>query len=348
MANNGKRRTTTNQIAIAQRHGVAQSTVSKINKLLTQFLLEKENEETTTATITKTNQQQKQIERLATMLHDKPRGGDREVRARRRKLGSNYGDIAKYILELLDDRCTRYLSEYCDAVRRRFNISVAVSTMHQFIAQFDITRKRTVRLLPRQAFTKKNIAWRKDFIQEWFTAGSFNIDSIATKQEFDDQQNWRLKLSSSTNTNKKKKRNNKQQQQQQQRNIFSNKQIFFIDETGVCRHTLRRMFGRSKRGTEARVRHGSFNTSRGANHSTIIAIGAASRWVEAVLETPRGTRKLAPLGTTALPIVPACLATHSSIWWWTTHQFTKVILILNGDQSFWINLLAQKTNAHTI
>ncbi|MCC6652237.1 MAG: hypothetical protein IT348_13875 [Candidatus Eisenbacteria bacterium] len=28
-----------------------------------------------------------------------------------------------------------------------------------------------------------------------------------------------------------------------------------------------------------------------------------SRWVEAVLETPRGTRKLAPLGTTALPIV---------------------------------------------
>lgn len=275
MANNGKRRTTTNQIAIAQRHGVAQSTVSKINKLLTQFLLEKENEETTTATITKTNQQQKQIERLATMLHDKPRGGDREVRARRRKLGSNDGDIAKYILELLDDRCTRYLSEYCDAVRRRFNISVAVSTMHQFIAQFDITRKRTVRLLPRQAFTEKNIAWRKDFIQEWFTAGSFNIDSIATKQEFDDQQNWRLKLSSSTNTNKKKKRNNKQQQQQQ-RNIFSNKQIFFIDETGVCRHTLRRMFGRSKRGTEARVRHGSFNTSRGANHSTIIAIGAAS------------------------------------------------------------------------
>ena len=85
-----------------------------------------------------------------------------------------------------------------------------------------------------------------------------------------------MKLSSSTNTNKKKKRNNKQQQQQQQRNIFSNKQIFFIDETGVCRHTLRRMFGRSKRGTEARVRHGSFNTSRGANHSTIIAIGAAS------------------------------------------------------------------------
>ncbi len=197
MANNGKRRTTTNQTAIAQRHGVAQSTVSKINKLLTQFLLEKENEETTTATITKTNQQQKQIERLATMLHDKPRGGDREVRARRRKLGSNDGEIAKYILELLDDRCTRYLSEYCDAVRRRFNISVAGSTMHQFIAQFDITRKRTVRLLPRQALTEKNIAWRKDFIQEWFTAGSFNIDSIATtKQEFDDQQNWRLRLSS--------------------------------------------------------------------------------------------------------------------------------------------------------
>ena len=33
MRTNGKRRTTTNQTAIAQRHGVAQSTVSKINPI---------------------------------------------------------------------------------------------------------------------------------------------------------------------------------------------------------------------------------------------------------------------------------------------------------------------------
>jgi hypothetical protein len=59
--------------------------------------------------------------------------------------------------------------------------------MHQFKAQLDVTRKRTARLLPRQALTEKNVAWRKDFVREWFVEGSYNIDSIATKQEFDDQ-----------------------------------------------------------------------------------------------------------------------------------------------------------------
>ena len=143
----------------------------------------------------------------------------------------------------------------------------------QILSQLDITRKRTVRLLPRQALTEKNIEWRKQFVRDWFAVGSYDLDKIATKDEFVDQSNWHLKLTNNNNNNNK---NNNNKKNKQERIISSNKQVFFIDETGVCRHTMRRAYGRSKRGTVARVREGSFNVSRGANHSTIIAIGAAS------------------------------------------------------------------------
>ena len=80
------------ETTIARRYSVAQSTVSKINKLLTQFLLSNEKEKTNSNQKEQEKQKEKQqnqaVERLSKLLRDKTRGGDRESRARRRKLGA--------------------------------------------------------------------------------------------------------------------------------------------------------------------------------------------------------------------------------------------------------------------
>ena len=209
-------------------------------------------------------------------MKEKQRGGDNESRAQRRKLGPADGKIAVFIQQLLDKKCDRYLSELCTAVYNEFKVKVAVSTMHLFVSeQLGITRKRLSRLLPRQALTEKNLAWRKAFVSEWFLPDSFQLDAIGTKQEFDDQHHWRLKLSSVSQQRRRNRKQKRRQLNSKKRIISSDKQLFFIDETGVNRHSLRRSYGRARRGKSARVEQASFSASRGANHSTIIAIGAA-------------------------------------------------------------------------
>ena len=86
------------------RYEVAQSTVSKINKIITNlFTIGNNNNKTTTKKKKNNNlssnqqQQQQQIKILEQNLQDKPRVGDNELRARRRKLGSNDGEIAGYV-----------------------------------------------------------------------------------------------------------------------------------------------------------------------------------------------------------------------------------------------------------
>ena len=110
------------------------------------------------------------------------RGGDRESRAARSKLGANDGRVALYIEELFENIAPRrndyYLSELCRLVKQRFDVSVFASTMHAFLARLDISRKRLVRLLPRQALTEKNVAWRKQFVQQWFAAGTYDLDAV--------------------------------------------------------------------------------------------------------------------------------------------------------------------------
>ena len=101
--NNNNKRTKTNQTTIAKRYEVAQSTVSKINKIITNlFTIGNNNNKTTTKkkknnNLSSNQQQQQQIKILEQNLQDKQRGGDNELRARRRKLGSNDGEIAGYV-----------------------------------------------------------------------------------------------------------------------------------------------------------------------------------------------------------------------------------------------------------
>jgi hypothetical protein len=54
------------------------------------------------------------ISLVVAALTDKKRGGDNESRARRSKLGTSDGEIATFVRQLMDERCTRYLSEYCE------------------------------------------------------------------------------------------------------------------------------------------------------------------------------------------------------------------------------------------
>ena len=111
-----RRRTTTNQTSIARRHAVALSTVSKINKLLTQLLLSREQSATAATAATTTVAIASNgtaptttsfFNQVVSVLTDKVRGGDRESRAARSKLGANDGRVALYIEELFENIAPR-------------------------------------------------------------------------------------------------------------------------------------------------------------------------------------------------------------------------------------------------
>ena len=95
--------------------------------------------------------------------------------------------------------------------------------------------------------TEKNIKWRKEFVEKWFVKDSFDLSKVATKEEQEDQKNWRLKTTRDGGL------------------VESNAQLFFIDETGCNRHTLRRKHGYSTKGKACNAKEGSFSTDKGLN-----------------------------------------------------------------------------------
>ena len=170
----------------------------------------------------------------------------------------NVGKISEtkhfeFIEQCLNDSCDSYLSELCVLFEKEFSIAVSVSTMCRFLKKHKFTRKLLTKTLPKQALTEKNIEWRRKFVEKWFAKGTYDLNKIATNEESDDQKNWRLKKSNGV--------------------VKSNKQLFFIDETGCNKLSLLRKYGYSKSGCLAQRRVGIENNDRGVNHSVIIACG---------------------------------------------------------------------------
>jgi hypothetical protein len=88
--------------------------------------------------------------------------------------------------------------------------------MHRFVhRQLDFTRQRVQRQLPRQALTERNLKWRQEFVDEWFTGADRQL--IGTNDEqLDQRSNWRLRVGG-------------------ERGVTRVKQLFWIDETGCNR-----------------------------------------------------------------------------------------------------------------
>ena len=117
---------------------------------------------------------------------------------------------------------------------------------------------------------------------KWFKQGSYDLSKVGTKEEVEDQKRWRLRVRAEGGM------------------VDSASQLFFVDETGCNRHTLRRTHGYSKKGTTCRAKQGSFGTDKGVNNSVIIALSRSSVLAHEILvgdvkstsKRKRGTKRV--------------------------------------------------------
>jgi hypothetical protein len=155
------------------------------------------------------------LQMIADALRDRKRCGGA---AKRRKIGTCDAHTA-FLRELLETHEARLqMSELCTLFERQFDVRVSTSTMHRFVdRQLDFTRQRVQRQLPRQALTERNLKWRQEFVDEWFTGADRQL--IGTNDEqLDQRSNWRLRVDG-------------------ERGVTRVEQLFWIDETGCNRHT---------------------------------------------------------------------------------------------------------------
>jgi len=167
------------------------------------------------------------------------------------------------------------------------------------VRQLGYTRKRVQRLLPTAALTSKNLQWRRTFVETWFN--HCNVRTVGTVAEFDNQRHWRLRKRRTAHGR-----------------ISSNAQLFFVDETGCNRHTLRRCYGYAPRGTAAR-KVGDDGT-RGYNHSVLIAVSNNAILAHTILhgnvksknKRTRGTKRVDFCRFLRQQVAPAMLASANA------------------------------------
>jgi transposase len=254
------------QREIAAITNVSKSSVNRLNLRLKAFRnecvskLQTRSRSTSTRTRSTTNEFEIDSNELFSVLKEKVRGAGSLkydlFRCERQKIGKREHD--EWIKEIMKNDCSLFLDELCLLFEKQFNIKVSVSTMCRCLKRrFNFTRKRLAKALSKQALTEKNLNLRRRFVSNWMSIDSFDSEKIGSNEEFEDQKRWRLKTKSVDDNAL----------------VDSNKQIFFIDETGCNRDAMKRLYGRSLSGTEARNNAGSANDVRGSNHSVIIACG---------------------------------------------------------------------------
>jgi transposase len=234
------------------------------------------------------------LQMIADALRDRKRCGGA---AKRRKIGTCDAHTA-FLRELLETHEARLqMSELCTLFERQFDVRVSTSTMHRFVdRQLDFTRQRVQRQLPRQALTERNLKWRQEFVDEWFTGADRQL--IGTNDEqLDQRSNWRLRVDG-------------------ERGVTRVEQLFWIDETGCNRHTLLRTHGYGPRGRGGVRCAGRFDGQKGRNHSVIIAVGAAggvvARRVLVGSSERRGTRRDDFCAFLRAEVAPAMLASANA------------------------------------
>ena len=165
-------------------------------------------------------------------------------------------DLIAVMDEWYDQQPSMYLSEVREKLRVEKGIDASTSALSRFLVhKCDLTVKTLSKTLPQQAAKQKTMAVRTKFVEKWFDPRSVDWQLLGTNKEFGDIRQWRMKRGGDAM-------------------VSSVDQLFFVDETGCNKHTVLRTRGRSKRGTPAYAKTGSFDADRGQNVSCIIGIGA--------------------------------------------------------------------------
>lgn len=218
---------------------------------------------------------------LRDALRDRPRGGGARVRARRRRLGRGVAH-ERFVRNAHRVNSKTTHDELRALIAAEFGVRVAVGTVGRYVRRLGVSRKRTQRALPRNALRAPNVAWRRRFVREWFGA-SADAALVGTRDEFADQRHWRLRAAACPGAARCRAA--------ACRHVTDVRQVFFIDETGVNRHALRRRYGYAPRGSPALDCGG--DGAPGPNHSTIIAVGADCGVLarRVLVARQRGTRR---------------------------------------------------------
>ena len=124
--------------------------------------------------------------------------------------------------------------------------------MSRHLKALGVTKKKA-QAMADQASNEKNLPLRKQFV-ELTHGNSANLDMVGTADEWRDQQQWTLVS----------------EQPDYEGNVPPRSRLFFLDETGIDMHKVRRRYGWSKRNEPCIVRE---NHVKGKNHSVIILIG---------------------------------------------------------------------------
>jgi len=189
---------------------------------------------------------------VTTALREQKRGGQRRVPT---LCAVRHGPCVR---KMYAERSTLYLSEVKEELGRRFGRSngqpgaVSLPTLCRFVKhKLGLARRRICgRPLHRAGVTGENLRRRREFVAEWF-GSSANRRCVGTRDELDDQRGWTMAKEG-----------------------VVPEQVFFEDETGVNRHTLRRNYGRgARRGADpvAPV----VDAPRGQHHSVLIGMSSS-------------------------------------------------------------------------
>lgn len=280
------------QTSVAQTYGVSQSLVSGVLKRMTAHCravgavavgeVVKRGERAHLQRVTWTPAV------LWPLLREKKRGGG----AQRRKLHAEHQQFMREVLAR--EPCVQH-AQLAEALWLRFRVRVHASSVARHLRALGYTRKRVQRLLPRAALTDKNLHWRRRFVRRWFR--SCDVRKVGTAAEFDDQRRWRLRTTAQ---------------------VRSNAQLFFVDETGCNRHTLRATYGYAARGQPAR-KVGD-DGARGYNHSVLIAVSSSAVLAHTVLhgdvksksKRKRGTKRVDFCRFLRRQVAPAMLASAAA------------------------------------
>ena len=143
---------------IARECGVAQSTVSKINKRLRQFCEDRQQQTRSAAR----SGVSLSLNQLRDVVKEKRRGGGEKLR----KLGG-VPEHERVVRESFEKNPALTLEEISTILWHRCGVRVHLSTVCRFVNNVVcLSRKRLQRALPKQALTEKNARWRVDFVKK--------------------------------------------------------------------------------------------------------------------------------------------------------------------------------------
>lgn len=198
-------------------------------------------------------------------LREKKRGG------RRKEAMLVVGVHGTTVKKMYAERSTLYLSEVREELGRQFGRSkgkpgaVSLPTLCRFVKdRLGLSRRRICgRPLHRAGVTGENLRKRREFVAEWLGETACRR-RVVTCDELDDQRRWRLT-----------------------KEHVVPAQVFFEDETGVNRHTLRRMYGRGARRGAVPVAP-IVDQPRGTNHSVLVGMSSSGVIAHTTLVKDRG------------------------------------------------------------